>query len=103
MRTKPMTKQESERKSLIARLKLTDEEVRDRRIATALDYKLNLDAAIRNSTNDLYSNDRVARAAQRFGFEKSELANQAIAFLIKAIVDSEVHIETLRRVKEEAR
>jgi hypothetical protein len=83
--------------NLLTRFGFEPEDLSDRRIAEMLNYKLAMDEAIAEINGTQYSAKRTADLARKFGFHASDLSQRNIAIALKAIIDSEIFIDSLRR------
>lgn len=83
--------------NLLVRFGFEPEDLEDSRIAEMLKYKGGLDGAIAEINGSQYTAKRTADLARQFGFHTGDLNQTKIALALKAVIDSEIFIDALRR------
>jgi hypothetical protein len=101
--SKPRREQLTHKQQTMLRYGISEREMSDQRISRLVDYKIALDAKVRELRNVPYSDHRLAAMCARIGLYKSDLAEKHIADLVKGTLDSELYLEVLRSRQKEQR
>jgi hypothetical protein len=87
---------------MLARFGFETHDLQDRRVLEILEYKRQLNRAIAGINGQQYSPWRLAQLGRRFGFHASDLATKTnIAIVLKAVIDSELYLSSLRQAIDE--
>jgi hypothetical protein len=82
---------------MLIRFGFEPEDREDPRIREALEYKGQLDTDIAELNGHQYTPTRIAALSRRFGFHTNDLQRRNISFLLKAVIDSELYVDSLQR------
>jgi hypothetical protein len=85
---------------MLVRFGFEPEDLMDSSIREVLEYKRQLDTAIAELNGHQYTPTRIAALSRRFGFHTNDLQRRNISFLLKAVIDSELYIDSLQRATQ---